>query len=310
MQLTVKTHFWLVTAVFVAVAAFLCARIAAVGIGGLVWAPHETALQVAETGPSVAAPARLSDFRAVEERNLFNANPAPFPTAAEEGGTAAAPAAPERPEKLPLKLVATGVRDDGKSFAVLEENGEPKIYRKGEKIAPDAVLEEVLKDRIVVSRGKFKDEYELFVERPAGPPGQPPVSRRGQPVPGKQPTAELASGGSETIRQTSDTSYVVDRREVDSAVQNMNQIITQVRIVPNNLPDGRTDGFRVFNIRPASIFARIGLRNGDVLREINGMQLTGFDQAYQAFAKLQTESSIQLNVVRGNQPLTLSYDIR
>jgi general secretion pathway protein C len=103
---------------------------------------------------------------------------------------------------------------------------------------------------------------------------------------------------------------VVDRREVEQATANLSQLITQIRVVPNMGPENQADGFKVFSIRPASLFARIGLRNGDVLKEVNGIPLTGVDQAYQALTGLQGESSIQVNLIRQNEPITLSYEIR
>ena len=309
MQTALQKNFWVVTAAFVVGASFLTARIAAVGLSGYLWAPHE--LQAPEDGKkSQAAPAaRMSDYRVIEERNLFNANPAPFTPEAPGAGEPAAPVAPERPEKIPLRLVATAVMSGQTSFAVIEMNGESRIYKEGSSIPPDGNLVQVKKDRILVKRGKFEDEYLLFTERPAE--AGAPAARRGPSptVPGIA-TQETPPPTGDTIRQVNENSWLVDRREVDMAVQNLSQLITQIRIVPNNLPDGRTDGFRIFSIRPASLFSRIGLKNGDVIKQVNGTALTGIDQAYQVFSKIQGESSIQLNLLRRDQPLTLSYDIR
>ena len=66
----------------------------------------------------------------------------------------------------------------------------------------------------------------------------------------------------------------------------------------------------MFSIRPASLFAKIGIRNGDVIKEVNGLVLNGVDQAYQAMTKLQGASSISVNIMRGNNPVTLAYEIR
>jgi general secretion pathway protein C len=123
--------------------------------------------------------------------------------------------------------------------------------------------------------------------------------------------AKLLADGPDAIRTVGKNAWRVDRRAVDEAMKNLNRFTGQIEVLPVNLrKDGQTDGFKVSSVRTPSVFSRIGLKNGDVLKYVNGMPLTGFDQVMQAYAKLRSAPAIQLSVLRGNRPVTLSYEIR
>lgn len=314
MQQASQRLFALVTVVFVALAAFLAARIVSQTIAYRIHTDEGAVPPAPAPVRRVEEPSRGADLRAIQDRNLFNTKPAPPAPAVPDTPPPAAPVtAPEPPAALPITLVATGVRTRGPSFAVVEAGGETRLYRIGEQVQPGAVLEEVRTDRVFITQGTSRQEYLLFANRqgaaPSGKPQRPAFPGR----PGVRPAREGAptpSAEGDTIRQVSENAWVVDRREVEQATANLSQLITQIRVVPNMGPDNQADGFKVFSIRPASLFARIGLRNGDVLKEVNGIPLTGVDQAYQALTGLQGETSIQVNLIRQNEPITLSYEIR
>ena len=97
--------------------------------------------------------------------------------------------------------------------------------------------------------------------------------------------------------------------EGEHQLQNLSQVFTQMRAVPN-LKDGKTDGFRVFAIRRESIFDRIGLENNDVVQRVNGVELTDPARAMSLLTELQGETRLTVDVLRGGAPRTLSYEIR
>ena len=80
------------------------------------------------------------------------------------------------------------------------------------------------------------------------------------------------------IRQVGDNRYLVDRGEVDHSIENLSTVVTQMRAVPY-LKDGKSLGFRVFNIRSGSLFERMGLKNGDVIQAVNGTTSGRSDQS-------------------------------
>jgi general secretion pathway protein C len=54
----------------------------------------------------------------------------------------------------------------------------------------------------------------------------------------------------------------------------------------------------------------LGLQNGNLLRMVNGVELTDPSSALQAYALLRSTSGFDVEVVRRGQPLTLRYVVR
>jgi general secretion pathway protein C len=111
------------------------------------------------------------------------------------------------------------------------------------------------------------------------------------------------------VKQVSDSEFVIDEEEVESALGNINQLLTQIRVVPN-FQDGKADGFKVFAIKPQSIFAKIGLKNGDVIRKVNDQDITSPEKAFGVFQELRNEKNLTVEISRRGQNQSLNYEIR
>src|SRR5207253_1376361 len=74
--------------------------------------------------------------------------------------------------------------------------------------------------------------------------------------------------------------------------------------------EGRPAGFRLFQIRDDSLFAKLGLRNGDVVERVNGTQVADPTALLAFLQRLRTEPRVALDIVRGDAPRTLVYDLR
>ena len=125
----------------------------------------------------------------------------------------------------------------------------------------------------------------------------------------KAPAAGAGGAANERIRKTADNKFVIDRREVEKTVENLNEVFTQARAVPF-FQDGKTVGFRVFAIKPGSVFEKVGLQNGDVIQRVNGVELTDPTKAISLFTELQNEGHIALDLQRNKQAKSFSYEIR
>jgi general secretion pathway protein C len=74
--------------------------------------------------------------------------------------------------------------------------------------------------------------------------------------------------------------------------------------------NGRNEGVRLSGIRDGSPLSRLGLRNGDVLRAINGRELTTGEAALEAYASLRNAAELRISLARGGGLHTLEYLIR
>ncbi|MFP6625927.1 MAG: type II secretion system protein GspC [Deltaproteobacteria bacterium] len=186
----------------------------------------------------------------------------------------------------------------GKGFAVFEniEGKRQDIFEVGQRIFEGPTLVSVTESYVTVKEGGRHLTIELFdknkdeqTDKAARPPTQAPHSRG--------------------IRPTSAGRYLVDRREVDYSIDNLNTILTQARAVPL-LKDGRSLGFRLFNIHSGSIFERMGLENGDVVQTVNDVKLSDPSKALALLDSIQTVDSITIDLLRKDKPTTFVYTIK
>jgi len=304
----IQKYFWVVTLLFLAAAAFLSARLTSILLARQLWVAETSGAPAAAQGAEPVSAERYPEYDLIQRRNLFNAHPKPVQPALPEQ-TQQTPAVPT-PVATPLAplnvtLVGTAVIEGGRSYALIESSGDLKLIREGDEVAPEAKLVTVKADRILVERRGATEEILLYPPETAGQSAA--ATRRPAPVARRPPTPEPES--SETVRQVDDSTWLVDSREIEQASANMSQLMTQIRVVPN-FTDGQPDGFKVFAIRPGSLFSKVGLQNGDVLKRINGVELQGPEQAFEAYQTLKDETAIQIDLIRRNENKTFNYEIR
>ncbi len=111
------------------------------------------------------------------------------------------------------------------------------------------------------------------------------------------------------VEVVSDTEYIVDREEVDNALENMSQLFTQIRAVPH-FEGGESTGFRLFAIRRGSIFDKIGLKNGDIIRKINGQAMNDPTRALALLEELRGSEDLTVSVTRNRKDRTINYTVR
>jgi general secretion pathway protein C len=69
-------------------------------------------------------------------------------------------------------------------------------------------------------------------------------------------------------------------------------------------------GFKLFSIRPDSIYSKIGVQNGDVIRRINGFDLNSPEKALEVYSKMKDASRIEIEIERNGAPIRKSYNVR
>jgi general secretion pathway protein C len=123
------------------------------------------------------------------------------------------------------------------------------------------------------------------------------------------PPAPAAAPSAPGIRKLDEHSYEVERTTLEALLANTPALLQGARIAPE-LREGHAAGFRFYSVRPDSAFARIGLRNGDVVVAINGLPLTTPEGGLEAFVKLRSASHVSLAIERRGERITHDYRIR
>ena len=184
-----------------------------------------------------------------------------------------------------FNLIGTFLFDSQEPYAIIEEEKKKTqdIFLIGDTIFEEAKLLSIKSDQVEIERdGKI--EVLLLDSAPD--------------------SSDSASGTS-----GSQNDFVVDEAELDRALENLPLLLTQARAVPF-FKEGRAVGLRLFAIKSGSLFEKIGLRNGDVLKSVNGNSLGDLSQAMQLFQKLKDERSISVVLERNLQEQEFRYQIR
>ena len=322
LELFFRKYGWTANLAFVFAAAWLTAKTVNTLVGVAIRPRPSTDVAV-----PAAPPPRPTLPTALDVNALYRLIGQEPPKAPEEvvDNTPVAPQNCEDPRASPAKsdlrmqLVATVIADRSRfSLATLTDlnTKETHVLGVGDQLGSLRLIgiERVRDDRdatgngfrvvAVICSGGTK-EY-LDFEPGAGEVGAGPNIGMA-PLPGP-PRSPGPGKGTEGVRQLGDNKYEIDRGTLDSTLGDLNKIATQARIVPS-FKNGVANGFKLFSIQPGSLYASIGVENGDVIQRINGYEINSPDRALELFQKLRESSHVTIELERGGQPVRKEYNI-
>ena len=291
-------YFWIFNLLFIAGAAWFVSQISISFIQGrLKTSPPLKASQ----GSALKAekPEAYERYSIIPEQNIFN--PA-------EKGLKLIPLrerkmvkSEKNAEADPLsspgsyRLVGTVTSPAGKGWAILKEEKSRK-----QKLYPiygnldDGKIVNIARDKIVIQGQGKKEVLALSSKEVTAPPPSNPTP------PGRE---------KEVVQKLSTNRFVVNREDAVGMVGNINQFMTQARIQPHFVA-GRPSGFSISEIGPGSLIEKLGLRNQDVIKKVNGQPVNKPEEIFQAYSQLLRDSNIELEIERNNQSEVLRYEIR
>ena len=193
--------------------------------------------------------------------------------------------------KLNLTLtgvVASTIKAQG--AAIIENSGKQETYGLGEKVSGTrATLKEVYADRVIIQNGPANETLMLDGMDYSNPqsPGPARIERAAQ------------------YRRTLSEDALEASRELQQAPANFTDFIA---ISPHR-PGGELEGYRVSPGKNPALFKAAGLIDGDIVTEINGLDLTDMQQSLEAMNALKQLQSLQMTISREGDLLTIYLDI-
>lgn len=308
MELFFRKYFWTVTLVFIALLAILIARTAnqfveaQIAPGPQMTAPKTTARPVVQE-----AHAALNMDRIAKLTGL----PVPKPEPEVKEPTAPVVDLNAEPVRttLRVKLLGTLVAGDPHwSIASIQD----VVTQRTQTFMVDDVIQnakilDIERERVVILNNSRRE----FIDAQGGSGEAPPVAAYVPPPPVQQ-QAVAQTGNNNLgagIKALTENEYEVPRTEIDKTLSNLNDVAMQARIVPA-FQDGVAKGFKLFSIRPDSIYSKIGIQNGDVIRRINGYDLNSPEKALEVYSKLKEASRIDIEIERNGSVMRKTYNVR
>lgn len=240
--------------------------------------------------PTVAAP-RSTPVKPDADRRLIGQLPGWHLMGVATQNTATAtvdiPAnAPDTRLQLTLRGVLASDEPGGARAIIADPKGKDEQYSIGDALPGNAELSEIYPDRVILKRSGRYETLRLPVNsRPAGS-----LSRRSRSAPvAGNPQARLNA-----VRQQ----LKQDSRKIDGLL----------RAAIHKDGTGRMIGYRISPGRDPALFAELGLVDGDVVTQVNDMDLSDPANSARALQTLQSGESVSVTLVRDGQEQLVTLD--
>jgi len=250
---------------------------------------------------SINKPANLpglapEDYAEIIKRNLFGASDQATgsewtPTADSFGSELSVS------EELGLALFGTVSGNPAVARAVIKDlkTGTFDLYKMGQIIA-GARIESIGPDVVILSHNG-KRKILRFNTAPASG-----YNDNDADVPSARTT-----GGIEPVSTDLSTQKVNANTPVKIGYV---ETILKKAVIEPYVVDGQTEGLRITGLENIKQAKDLGLKNGDVIRVVNGHRLTSKQKAYQVFKKARSQTAMNMELLRGNRTKKLSFALQ
>jgi general secretion pathway protein C len=286
---------WGANVLLFALGCLLAADTANAILTSILLAPPE---QTAQPAPSPAPPTRgWQDRQVILTRNLFHSSlDAPL--------AEMAPTEDLEPTRLPLTLLGTAAAaNPALAWAAIEDRDkrETRIVSIGDRIGGNAQIQRIERRRVVILENGSPRELVLDTDAPK-------TAAKGVARAQPQPAANRAARRqAAAARRNSRARPSVRRDDVDDAVRNPANILSQARILPK-WEDGQMQGVQLDAIKSGSLLEKAGFEDGDIITEINGVTVDSPDQSALLIKELTEAQVIRAVVDRGGQSVSVEFD--
>ncbi len=188
-----------------------------------------------------------------------------------------------------MKLKGTYLGGDA-SFMIIEDAGKSSFIYIGEKHKGYELVR--VSEKKVSLQKNGKNYYILLRDEENKP------SRDVKPHPGMDDIAPPIPGAP----------AIITKKELNSYVKDPNKIWKSIRIQEQRV-NGQIAGFRVNYVKKASFFESAGLKSGDIIKGIDGNEITSLADVMKYYTNVDSLESLTLTVERAGEELELDFNV-
>jgi general secretion pathway protein C len=217
----------------------------------------------------------------------------------------------------PIRLVGTVMSASfpSWSFASLAGSaGKAMLFRNGMTVDGFTIYG-IGRDRVILQQGPSLCQLAMFgaIQQAAPAPAVAAVEGEAegesQPALGSEEGAITVAEMAQGITRVSDTQFNVTRGLLDKILESQAELMRSARVIPHE-ENGQVVGVKLYGVRRHSLLGHLGINNGDMLRTINGFDMTSPDSALEAYARLREANRLSVAVTRRGQPISIDYNIQ
>ncbi len=200
-----------------------------------------------------------------------------------------------------LILIGTAVGSGNQSYAIIQNKSgssseDEGIFVLGDEVFNYGRLKNVQQTFVEIERNSILHKLELPVEAVNSSPR-------------KSKKRKSSSKSSSFARKIGDRKYILDKHKVQESIQNPEKIMTDARLLPNFV-NGKQEEFTISEVVPDGLYHSMGLKNGDILLKVNGLEMSNPEVAIQAMTALRGMSRVNLDIKRDGNNRSMSYQMR
>ncbi len=185
-------------------------------------------------------------------------------------------------------------------LALIEAAGKVLVYRPGDSLPGGAELLSIERSRVLILQGDGREAELLFDDAKGSDSPTRTASRSSR----TRPQSDAGDG----IRDLGGNRWEISQAEIDKTRSNLGTVLKQARMEPY-VVNGQTEGFVVRMIRPKSLLANLGMKVGDVVSSVNGVELDSAEKALQIFQQLREAKRLSVDLTRSGEKMSFNYEI-
>jgi general secretion pathway protein C len=197
--------------------------------------------------------------------------------------------APDTRLKLALHGTFSSADKDLARAIIADERGNEEMYAVGDILPGNAELSEIQTDKVILLRGGRYEVLRLPRDSLTGDSGITTISAA---------TASRSDTTSERLRSLRQT-----------LKRNPKSLFGLVRTIPKRNDQGKMIGYTLQPGREVELFEQMGLKPGDIVTQINDVNLDNIASGMQALRSVQSGDTVNMTVQRGGQQETLTFKI-
>jgi type II secretion system protein C len=249
-------------------------------------------VQPAATRPESSVQTAAVAPRVILDRNLFGAQLAGDSQVVDVDPTDE----PLTATKLPLRLLGTAAAShEARSRAAIEDETTRKhlVVAVGDRLEGHNRVKvmAIERTRVILDNAGRPEELALHEDDPN--------ARKAKPKRNARQARRKPRPAKSTLNDRLKTLNGDDG-------QGISRILSSARIVPEYNEAGEMQGMKVDAIKADSVFEKVGLLNGDVITEVNGIVMDRLEATSAIFDEFATAEQISVAATRGSEAVILS----
>jgi type II secretion system protein C len=237
----------------------------------------------------------IKDYSAIVEQDIFGSSTLPSDANKPLQVDNSAGSTWSGEEELSIALLGTVAGSPEVSRAIIKDlkTNVINVYKTGDSIST-ASVESIEKDKIVLLHEGQKREIALHIKesekQEAVIPEITMAKNALQPVEDVPPVAKSNPTFADKLR------YAVS-------------MIPKANIEPYTI-DGQVEGLKITGLEDIKGAEDLGLKNGDVIRAVNGQRVDSKQKAYQISRKVRSQTDMNVELMRDNKIREFSFSLR